>query len=372
MEKTKTKISDILKVGAAAALTIALFSASLVGVNNLALAFSTGGTETLPAIAAAEIPENVPSADFVAPNLTLIECRWQRESGVVAPESAISREEAAQIGAQYIWDVFGASIDGMYVQMSYSDWESSSRTQWSGLVGSSPEAFDFESENWGWSFSFAIDAVTGERIDIDTGVGFRRHWTDDMDMDTMMAFRMAIVESGFFEKSASEMMEFVGLSNEELEAYTQKALDLAQRHFNNSEVVDIQVGIDFGFGLRTESHKSYVITTPELNDDGSIGFAFSAIQFTATDDTGREAHITIPSASANYVRTEVRTQHNDIIPNWNYYRSYSTVRIGTEDGSDRVIINGDDSVDIRVVRREVVVDGAYSVYTGTMIVEDRR
>ena len=320
MERTRKRSKEILQVAVASALSIALFSTALIGVNSLAFATATNGAETLPAAEAyVDIHNNIPSEGFVAPNLTLLECRWQGD--VVVPESAMSKEDAAQIGAQYIWDVFGESIDGMYVSMGFEDWPNSTRTFWRGSVGQS-EAFNRDSDIF---FSFLIDAVTGQRIDIDNGMSGIPMFIEEADIEEIMSWRFSVMDSGYFEMSAQEQKDFVGLSNDMLEAYKQTALELASRHFNNSEVTDIVLGTAWGISLGI---------APVRGADGTLTFGLGSLTFTATDNTGREAYITIPAGPGATHTIYVGTSHNDIIPDFVWPERIEEFEIiDAEDGS---------------------------------------
>jgi hypothetical protein len=52
-------------------------------------------------------------------------------------ENAISPEEAAQIGALYIWEMFGESINGMAVEISYHSMSHFTKAFWLGHVAES-------------------------------------------------------------------------------------------------------------------------------------------------------------------------------------------------------------------------------------------
>ena len=172
MRKPKAKGKEFMKIVAVCVLSVGLFSAGLMGINNLAFASATSGATPLPpavmqvaeASAVAYAPQSgQQEADtFVQPSITL---QLETHPDHPVPAAVMSVEEAAQIGARYIWDIFGESIDGMYVNMFYAAQPSMSRTWWSGSVGLTPEAGNFGASG-GVSCFFTIDAVTGMRISI--------------------------------------------------------------------------------------------------------------------------------------------------------------------------------------------------------------
>ncbi|MCL2856668.1 MAG: hypothetical protein FWE19_02945 [Oscillospiraceae bacterium] len=332
MKKTRGK--DIIKMAAVSALAIGAFSAALIGANSLAFAAAASGTQAIPiATETIIITPNLPSESFQAPNLTILESPSLNEhTNNTVSAHAMPMEEAAQIGAQYIWDVFGESIDGMYVEMLFAAWPSQSRTYWIGRVAGSSEALDavnharavnhdrsemdaaqgtydtlvksdilitMESEQ----YRFIIDAVTGIRIDISTG--FSAVISSPRDIEAMMEWRMLLLELGWNDiTDVHERIEHVGgVSPEALEAYTQTAKGFAERHFSSSAVVDVSL-ID-------------IFIMPGSGNTISVLEAFI---FTATDDTGREATIRIPVQSAEQRAVSITTQHNDLIPGFSYDR----------------------------------------------------
>ena len=126
----KTRYKEIAKMAVVSAFAIGIFSAVLIGANNLAFAAATNGTQAIPsATEIADTPLVAAPADFQAPNLNVISSSSNNvHANNTISAAAMSMENAAQIGAQYIWDVFGESIDGMYVEMMFANWPSQSRT----------------------------------------------------------------------------------------------------------------------------------------------------------------------------------------------------------------------------------------------------
>jgi len=323
---TKQRVREIAKIAAASILSIGLFSAALMGINSWAFARATNATLSFPLPEEdLEIHESLPQEDFTASELTISASPWQVYHEVSA--SAMSMEDAAQIGAQYILDVFGTCIDGMHIQLFFSAWPSSSRTHWHGTVYPSEAAMleemarqeainealtrDINADVSAYTqiniltapnYNFSIDAVTGMRIDISYRNLRGVPTLDRRDHDAAMSWRQTIVDSGWFDMDIYEQMNFVGLSSERLEAYAQTVKDLAQRHFNNSTVADVQLTF---LNLGSSADHTAVVL------DG--------LSFTATDDTGREAHIQLPSESANFhTWISIMTQHNDFIPDFHF------------------------------------------------------
>jgi len=76
---------------------------------------------------------------------------------------------------------------------------------------------------------------------------------------------------------------------------------------------------DFRLGMSWDSSVGAdIIGELRVNEDGDVIFTLGWLAFTAIDDSGREAHITISAESGRSARIE--TKHNDIVPGFNYDR----------------------------------------------------
>ena len=340
------KTKDFLKVSAVVAIIIALLGTLYMGINRLALTAATSRTEVLPRHAASvSLPDPNPemqevsanggipferrdvrvdindaqpaqlNESFITPRLTIFENPYQHYH--VIPPYALSIEDAALIGAYYIWDVFGRDIDGMYVRMMYSAHQFLTRSLWTGAVSTNLEALIPQEGAAGLyirgrMYQFVIDGITGERIDI---------WRFSQDqgpptqeeLNAHANFRDAVVQSGWFEMSLEEQKDKIGLTPDLLAAYTQAAKELASRHFNTSSVVEIFLG---------DNSPNPVLTIDGgVDENGEEIFVLTTLMFTAIDDTGREALITIPALTAGwrFPGTTIATMHNDFMPGFFYY-----------------------------------------------------
>jgi len=257
-----------------------------------------------------EVAEN-----FIPHDITILEHPSQNEALKYLyqlqeiPTAAMSMEEAAQIGAQYIWDMFGENIDGMYVSMRFSAQPHSSRMQWIGRVSRTPEAFQrapeasLTNENFDPLYSFAIDAVTGERLDISYWVW--RVLSKEESQAQELTRGMFGME--WHNMSTPERIEFIGgIPQETLDAYMQTAKEFAQRHFNNTTVIDIQLG-----GNRLDDQRDIEVHG-RIDENGEFTFVLSTLTFLVTDDTSREAFVRISAESALWNMIFIDTRHNDI------------------------------------------------------------
>jgi len=300
---------EFIKVIAATLLCIGVFIIGFLGVNDLVLKAAIGGTISIPAdIAAVYLPEeNALPEGYQPPDLTVVGEDWGNPD-----VNAMSREEAAEIGAQYIWEVFGESIDGKYVKM-LTNIRPRTREYWCGSVSVEefPLLFGQYYSLYGVEiteemvnemrrignmssppeiFSFVIDAVTGERINISRGY-------DSGDMDIALEQEMAQDEES---RMAMGMLFQTVQPPEDITEYAQDAMDFAQRHFSGTQVVSVEfesVGVaPGGFGR---------------DSDGNIFVKYRALTFLVTDSIGREAYVGIHETNGlMYISTE----HNDIMP----------------------------------------------------------
>jgi|GEM_PF-1917653 len=365
----KHKVSEIMKIATATVLSIGIFSMAFIGVNGVAFAAATYGTQDIPSITeTVNIPENLPPANFQLPAITVLE----EVSDAERNAHALTTEEAAELGAQYIWEVFGESIDNKTVIMSYRNWQGMTRTYWQGVVMSnsgaelldnkdllsglvyhrfemtdltsgkiidessfvfssreassdgtvyatvrfvaSGEAAEINSRhinvrtviadavsgeeiNTGEGlFMFLIDAGTGERIDITSVWGTNSRNLTEEDMEKSMAIREIMsrefMAGNHTPYTLSEEMKQFEMCEEVIKEY-------AQRHFNNSTVVNIELESVWGSDFIIDSNENLIATDKTL-------------RFAVTDDTGRVAMISVHAKSNQVIG--INTQLNDIIP----------------------------------------------------------
>ena len=319
------KNNEIIKVALICSLSIGLFGAAFIGFNQLIFATATNQTTPLPLMDAnttehlsyeininEQILESTKTNTFIPPTLAVIESPSQIYHSIST--SAILMEEAAQIGANYIWDVFGTNIDNMYVEMLFSAHASQFNTWWLGRVfienPENPTIYYIASvydDNQKFAldiYTFIINGITGERIDISSN---NQHIRTIYDNSTKtLNSRLAILESGWFDMDLEEQIEFVGLSNEALDSYTQKVSKLANAQFNSSNVVNIELQA----------------ITPTITNNNEV--YIEALNFTAIDNNGREAVILIPATDSILQTVRISTNHNDFIPYFQFNNNGSS------------------------------------------------
>ncbi len=247
-----------MKVAVVSALSVGMLGGAFVGINNLAFANAANNMGSIEPVTTEVNSEDFREREQTIFDITVLETSLKdgipEEEFEISfygfsfdiPEDALSKEDAAQIGAQYIYDMLGENIEGKFVAMSYFERDSHIRPYWQGRVGSSEEAF----ANHEYYFEFLIDAVTGERINIENHVGIDLKENDN-----------------------SNWKELPSFDDEQIMDYTEVVNEFAQRHFTNSTVERI----DF---IGVGSHANEWIA-----------------RFTVVDDTGRGGGVTIALGS---------------------------------------------------------------------------
>jgi len=298
MQKTVIRTKEVIKVAAVSVLSIGIFSAAFTGFNRLTFEAATSAAEPLPVVAAPAVIISAPQV-YEAPELTVVASPFmnQHENNTLSPH-AMPMEEAAQIGAEYIWDLFGECIDGMEVEMLFAAWPSQSRTYWMGTVGSGADDERFR---------FMIDAITGMRIDITAVLPQPEMSREEMDLirQRRSAEDWQAWAEAWYYKTNYERVEYLGLTMNDVEPYLQAARQYAERHFNNTTVMP-----------ETERFSLHVNRTANINI-GEASATFGGIVFWIEDNTGREIVISI--INGGYL-ANIGSQHNDFIPGFRYER----------------------------------------------------
>jgi len=145
-----------------------------------------------------------------------------RDSGI----EIISMEEAATIGANSLLEILGENLEGKYMQLWYNHNPHVSRMQntWVGEIAYYPENLEKNHH----THLFRIDAITGEVLDL------RRQLEPlhNIDFFTMQAM------------TEDELWELFPKPDEiEIETMLEIVTRYAQRYFNNSLEVSVELGI---------------------------------------------------------------------------------------------------------------------------------
>ena len=326
------KKKNLFKALAASLFAVCLFSVGFILLNDTVFAITTDlppdtttstntGESILPTSAEIIIenslrPPNERAAvgDFVVPNLNVIEAAAMAGEceATGAPSSlierspgALSAQEAAIIGAEYIWDLFGISIDGKDVRMQYIQAPDRIRPYWFGSVVLPKALLCTDGYVLGWmevpespnhATTFLLDVVTGERIGIERPV------------EHLGIFRPGCLSWGTVRvegiDSPIPVEEIVDLPAPPrfTEVAEETARIFAQRHFSNPDVRVIHVA----------EHE--FSRTLDKNPAGDIVVTPRAFFASAKDGSAREARFQFIIHEFEAVLIELETQHNDFVP----------------------------------------------------------
>ena len=299
--------NEVVKVVSATVLCLVLFGAAFLGINNASLAVATEAVQPLQ-LAPATVNTHTERVDSIAPEerqkpdmvLTVFD-----DSDTLPGINALTPDEAAEIGAEYIWDMLGKSIDGKTVRMLYTANPSSARAYWHGWVSDTMEnLIPTDRENFDLQCGFTICAVSGERIDIDNWKPTDNAFDKRM-QEISSKLRVALIELSREESEKLFEQRNAHQPPERLAVYAQIAERYAAKHFNKTEVASSQVWEYNSFGSFDLDENGRIIIVPA-----------QTITFIVTDSTGREAEVGINMETEELLR--ITTQQNDIVPGWNY------------------------------------------------------
>ena len=144
-----------------------------------------------------------------------------RDTGI----DVITLEEAAEIGAHYIYEVLGESLEGTHIELTYNYNFNISERTWGGLITHSDEVASDLSNVF---ISFLIDAETGERLNLMFWELEPLRGISDTRMEIMPIEELLEIFPEPDEDEIVEMMEVVR--------------EIATRHLQNSEVVRLEYG----------------------------------------------------------------------------------------------------------------------------------
>ncbi len=327
-----SKTNDLKKVICVSALALTIAASAFIGANNVVFAAATQ-PETIPTndtIQLSQVSVNTVPDGYQTPNLNVL---WDENEGNAQNQpkaGAMSYEEAAEIGAQYIFDMYGESIDGKTVKMLYAAWPFSTKTYWHGTVANSEaelkprDLTDKELAEYGMTeegatvaatgmsqslYDFSIDAVTGERVSINSH--------PDIPAPTNLG------EGKTYTLSPVQMeaMQFEAPAN--VAVYADVARAFAQKHFNHSTVESVEFHrISLNTGDRAATKKHGEAYRKAYEDDKNKPFTFTLyekgrdITFNVTDSTGRVANVTIDMDTKQI--TFFDTSGSDFVPGYNY------------------------------------------------------
>jgi hypothetical protein len=267
----RTKSTELGKIIGFSALALTLAVTAFIGSNNLVFAAATQ-PETIPMtnnIKISQMSTNTASDEYQTPKLSVV---WDDNDGAIDNQpraGAMGYEKASQLGARYIWDMFGESIDGKAVEMMYAAWTSNSKTYWNGYVYNSTADISKSSP----LYNFMIDAVTGEWISV-----FRNNTT---------------TESGKRKEiTATEYEKLKNTPPPQVDELSAIARNFAQKHFKNAKVASV----NFEEVRLMVYRNSIPPRSADFNPDEAKIEIFEkgmTVTFKVVDDTGRTALVEV-------------------------------------------------------------------------------
>jgi hypothetical protein len=234
--------------------------------------------------------------DYPSPVMTIVEPVYAdvRLNNI----NALSAQQAAELGAQYIWEVLGENIDEKNVYMSYRILPSNTKFYWVGMVMDSSMEAGSTRESF---IQFVINAVSGER----TGIHDMRQ--NDMNLPIRSM-------------TLDEYNKLLSTIPVNIEKYEQLAKEYAQKHFNLTDVKD---DITFN-GMQVVTANG-----DRSSNNNIILYRDILLSFTVVDQRGREAKITVSMETDKLY--SLTTQHNDFMPGFEHsddqFDEYSAIPI---------------------------------------------
>ena len=310
---------EVIKIILASALCLGVLTVGFFTVHNLSLAAETEGVElpepeiNQPAVATLVVNETPEISE--ESQKTEIAFEVVLNSSNATPDAnTLSAEAAAEIGAQYILDMFGVCVDGKTITMTYwGQHPSQTRSIWGGSIGrtyfydedsqrmiedtdttsSTINRFMIEDTD---TISFSIDAVTGERISIHSNADF-----PELSEEVRAALEEIFNNSDG--RATEEMIALRTGAPVEYDKFIEAVRAHAQRHFVNTEIVSVE--------FMTANAIAY-----NLDENGNLYITNRQLIFEVIDSTGRVAEMAVVEATKRFVWLDTST--NDIIPGFNY------------------------------------------------------
>ncbi len=236
----------------------------------------------------------VPDSGFQSPKLNVV---WNDNEGnaMNQPKSgAMPYEEAAQIGAEYIYDMFGESMEGEAVEMLYIAPAFSSKPYWQGTTA---------------NYYFSIDAMTGERISI------------YLRSDLPAAENLGEGKTYSLSPVQLEAMQYEAPEN--ASEYAAVARAFAAKHFHQTQVAGaefVRISLSHGDRAAAIEHAKAYQDAYEADKNKPFNFtlydAGKEITFNVTDDTGRAALVSVDMDTKQAVNLD--TSGSDFIPGYSF------------------------------------------------------
>lgn len=222
------------------------------GIAEAAAMADMGRTERIETVyslkaPAQAVPEGYTKASYKVKSETLEYYKDKKPS-----EKDLTQKEAAEIGAQLLWQIYGVKLDKATVYMGYDNETAAfPRASWSGRV-----EFGQPGKKEDTSYFFMIDAITGE--------GFNASYGRTLSVDVDLGPDLELEKNpGEYLKLATEFVEKKNLVHGEVK----KAVYNCQGYASNDPSISINV-----YGVNGES----VLMSYSRYDQTLLGISLSA------------------------------------------------------------------------------------------------
>lgn len=128
------------------------------GTEKVATSYSTDFTVTGKS-SASPLPEG-----YTKPEYQLVDNDLEYYKDKKPTSADLTREEAAELGVQGLYRVFGLDMNGKVIEMAYNPAQNSHRATWEGSWW--PDGRKSSSEAYVQSYFFSVDAISGELYSI--------------------------------------------------------------------------------------------------------------------------------------------------------------------------------------------------------------
>ena len=205
--------------------------------------------------------------------------RWEH---IIDHPDAISPYEAAKIGALYLEELFGATLDGMYMQVFVSNtvpqrycgiaWYTPRNAAWTGRVINRYSRSGLVAAY----YEFSVGMLDGKRL-------YAARFSDSYPW-TSQAWDF-VLELGVLD--FDYLLESGAVCRNDLNEARRIADFYASRHFSGTEVVDVSLlRLDKHFRAKLRGHTIPVVLHREFGADGSMFITTESFAFEATNCLG--------------------------------------------------------------------------------------
>lgn len=166
MREDKRRNSGFIKNLVAAACIIGGGTLLFQGTAQAALGMETNRSETVSTsypndvVAMGKMQDSALPEGYVKPDYQLVDNQLEYYRDKKPSSAELTREQAAELGVQGLYRVFGLDMNGKVIEMTYDPAQDGHRSTWTGNWR--PNGPKSSSEAYVEVYSFCVDAVSGE------------------------------------------------------------------------------------------------------------------------------------------------------------------------------------------------------------------